>query len=133
MADSWFSLEKFRISDLCELMKEKKLRIDFSYQRGHVWVEKQRMELIQSILYKFPIGTLVMRSRNDVYDIVDGQQRLYAISDYVDGGLTDSNGKRINELEKHTEREFLNYYVPVIKLEPSLTKDEVYLILIRLH
>jgi len=133
MVDSWFSVEKFSISKLYELLKKKELLIDYSYQRGKVWREKQRMELIQSILSKFPIGTLVMKSRSDAYDVVDGQQRLYAISDYVDGGLTDSNGKYINELEKFENKEFMSYNIPVIILEPSLSKDKLSLIFIRLQ
>ena len=58
------------------------------YQRGSVWTEVQRQLLIDSILRGYDIPKLYLRelANHSTYEfeVVDGQQRLRAIWDFMD-------------------------------------------------
>ena len=54
------------------------------YQRGQVWAPEQQVNLIRSVLEGVPIGGIFLNDRGDfVYRVVDGLQRVTAISDYL--------------------------------------------------
>lgn len=90
-------------------------RIDLqpSYQRGTVWSDDFKEKLIFSILFNYPIGSIIIRNlteRNNKgadNEVVDGQQRLKTIYDFVNGKfeLSDELSKRIIEENK----DFYNY------------------------
>lgn len=67
------------------------LQINPEYQRGRVWSDAQNKRFIDSILRGYPVPFLFMHALNQtddegkkVYDIVDGQQRIFALRQYVD-------------------------------------------------
>lgn len=69
------------------------------FQRNPVWVERQKSYLIDTILNGFPIPEIYMQEKvtssgKAKYIVVDGQQRIRAILDYLEGkfsiDLTDS-------------------------------------------
>lgn len=53
------------------------------FQRGIVWNNNQKRELIESIQKNMPIGSLLLYKENDTYQLVDGLQRTTAILEYV--------------------------------------------------
>lgn len=61
------------------------------YQRGYVWKNDFKDKLIYSIIKSYPIGNIsirVLNTPNDkgaYYEIVDGQQRLTTIRDFITG------------------------------------------------
>ena len=61
------------------------------YQRGYVWKDDFKDKLIFSIINLYPIGSFSMRvlsqrnSKGAGIEVVDGQQRLTTIKDFVDG------------------------------------------------
>jgi hypothetical protein len=83
-----------------------KLRANLEYQRyNNAWGTQQKNSLIVSILENFPIGEII---RNKVtssdgiseeFEIVDGFQRLTAISEYINDNfaLNPENSKKIIE------------------------------------
>jgi hypothetical protein len=60
-------------------LKNKKLK-NHSIQRGLVWSPKQIGLLWDSILHEIPIGTIMLLKNGDEELVLDGQQRLNAIS-----------------------------------------------------
>ena len=64
-----------------------------SYQRGEAWDFDFKEKLILSVLVNFPIGNIILRTlvhnpssfMEVTHEIVDGQQRLLAIRDYMLG------------------------------------------------
>lgn len=58
------------------------------YQRGSVWTESQKQLLIDSILRGYDIPKIYLRELNNhpkyEFEVVDGQQRLRAIWDFMD-------------------------------------------------
>ena len=67
------------------------------YQREFVYKEKQRDDVIRSVLAGFPLNVMYWATRPDGrYEVLDGQQRTISISQYVNGefsidGLYHSN------------------------------------------
>lgn len=88
----------YTIGDLVRLYKSKRLIINRSYQRGFVWSARFQRDLIVSLLKGNPINSLTLRvsvDDEDVLEVVDGQQRLITIINFV-------------EPDKETNRLFFN-------------------------
>ncbi|MGX4593626.1 DUF262 domain-containing protein [Leuconostoc sp. JNUCC 76] len=82
------------VADIVQWYKQGKLELSAKYQRNKVWNENARSYLIDSILRGFPIPPIFMRKsfnveNNDVVrEIIDGQQRITAIIDFLNDDLT---------------------------------------------
>lgn len=82
--------EKLVIQDLVNMHKNGELNLNPWYQRRSVWIQPQKAYLINTIFEKKPIPSLYIRHSLDIdaeksiRDIVDGQQRIRAILEYVD-------------------------------------------------
>ena len=84
------SIERLKID-----YNSKILIIDDSYQREYVWNDAEvKSELIRSMINLFPIGTFIFwdkRTENnprDIDEIIDGQQRLKTIFNFMEGKFT---------------------------------------------
>lgn len=77
------------ISDLVQWHSKGELELSPKYQRNSVWNEKAKAYLIDTIIRGLPIPPIFLRQIVDVNtktthrEIVDGQQRVRAILDYV--------------------------------------------------
>ena len=124
------------LSEYLELKKEGMLQVDHEYQRGLTWSTYQKQLFIDSIFRKYPIpafyfhevtNNVAGRTNTKIW-IVDGQQRIDAIYNYVEGAfpLLDPNessdfkfpnfikdeetpwaGKRFDELSDDLQVQFL--------------------------
>jgi uncharacterized protein with ParB-like and HNH nuclease domain len=80
------------IGELISLYKENALDVHPEFQRFFRWNILQKSTLIESILLGIPIPSIfVSQRKNGVWDVVDGQQRLSTIFEFV-GVLKDNNG-----------------------------------------
>lgn len=72
------------------------LDISPDYQRGYIWSDEYKDQLIISIILNYPIGNIVINNldhpndRNAKQELVDGKQRLTTIIKFVDGANVDS-------------------------------------------
>lgn len=60
------------------------------YQRGSVWPEEARVALVHSVLQGVPLGSVFLNARGEhdpVLHVVDGKQRLEALTDFLAGRL----------------------------------------------
>ncbi len=69
------------------------LELKAPFQRNPVWTKKQKAYLIDTILRGYPIPELYMQEfadaeGNDVYTVVDGQQRVRACVEFVAGDFS---------------------------------------------
>lgn len=61
------------------------------YQRGYVWIDDFKDKLIYSIIKQYPIGNISIRvlekknNKGALREVVDGQQRLTTISNFING------------------------------------------------
>lgn len=90
------------------------------FQRPSVWTESQKVKLIESIYLGLPIGTLVVNMLNIVGPtdrwLLDGQQRVTAISEYVNGSFSVC-GWRYPDLPDIEKRHFERIGVGIINTE----------------
>ena len=71
--------------------RDKYLNLQPSYQRNYVWSDEFKNKLIYSLLKNYPIGSITIRKLSieqmrDSFksEVVDGQQRLTTIFDFID-------------------------------------------------
>ncbi|MCK5180413.1 MAG: DUF262 domain-containing protein [Candidatus Pacebacteria bacterium] len=65
---------------------EKDINLTPTYQRSSVWKPEQKQMLIDSILRKIDIPKIYLRetkNKDYQYEIIDGQQRMRAIWDFL--------------------------------------------------
>jgi hypothetical protein len=90
----------FVFNEIKDLFDRGRIKINTDYQRGAIWKEKQKIALIESILNSYSIGVLVLFINDEKqYEILDGQQRLKTINDY----LKDSPDVNSTEIPKYSE------------------------------
>lgn len=89
-----FVLDKWQVKALYDLYKKGALNIQPEYQRSRVWTDPQRYGLIDTAMREWPMGLLMFNVTQQVdqdnipvdhYDIVDGQQRMRTLFEYMDG------------------------------------------------
>lgn len=64
------------------------IKFDAWYQRPEVWSKQKKQKLIDSILHGYDIGVIYLRDIDHAeydYEVLDGQQRLRAIDQFING------------------------------------------------
>lgn len=88
-----------------------KLNLRPSYQRGEAWDQDFKEMLIYSLITNYPIGNFLFRrlsaeSTNEpTHEVVDGQQRLLTIKQFIDG-----QWKLSSAVSKHVIEENINSF-----------------------
>lgn len=109
------------ISDFIKDMENKyksNIIVEESYQRKYVWNDiKMKRDLINSIILDRPLGNIILwKNENNVFEIVDGQQRIKTIREFI-------RGKEKKEGSKRKEEIFLDdFYIKSLK-ENSTIKE----------
>lgn len=86
-----------------------RLDIRPKYQREFVYAEKQRDEVIRSILKGLPLNVIYWaKTGEDSYEVLDGQQRTISICEYVDGTFSVDN-MYFNNLPENIRKKILDY------------------------
>ena len=112
--------EQFSAFELKRRAEDKKtLQIDPAFQREKtVWKEKQRSELIESILMGIPIPIIYLfENEKGIKQVVDGRQRLSCLFDFLNEKfklkdlniLKKLNGKYFNQLDAHLQSKIEDY------------------------
>jgi hypothetical protein len=118
----WWTLKWFR-----EEYELGHLNLQPEYQRSRVWNDEQRFGLIDSIMQGFPIGLVMLNVIEHVedevavkkYDVVDGQQRIRAVLEYLLGNQSWSKQedheafKPFSRLKPAMQQLIQGYKVPV--------------------
>lgn len=110
------------IALLQQLYKQKQMRLSPEFQRNSVWPTAAKAYLIDTILSDRPIPLLFFQrdtspqTGRPVYDVIDGQQRLRAIFEFLENRirLTESSdpafrNKRFQDLSPEGQSRVLNY------------------------
>lgn len=121
------------IIDLYKKIKSNSLILRPSFQRKLVWRKNHKFNFIKTILDNFPFpeiyistGDINTETMSETEIVVDGQQRLSSIRDYIDGIGDFENQKTIipfDKLEEDDKKIFLSYKVIVREL--GLLDEEV--------
>lgn len=105
------------------------------YQREkRLWNEKDKRDLIDSILKGIDIPKLYFYKipRKKIYEVVDGQQRLWAIWDFYDGLYKLSNGRTFAKLKSSERTQITNYKLQITEITEA-SENELRLLFLRLQ
>ncbi|MGL5640473.1 MAG: HNH endonuclease family protein [Mycoplasmoidaceae bacterium] len=87
-----------------------KLNIRPAYQREFIYDYDRQKAVISSVKKGFPLNTIYwVDNGNDTYEVLDGQQRLISICEYLSYKFNDDNGKYFHSLTKKEQDEILDY------------------------
>ena len=122
-----------KISALINDIKRKDLVLQPEFQRKLVWSPKHKEAFIDTILKGFPFPEIYIAESGIDLDtletqqvVVDGQQRLSTIMEYVTGGLGCKKIIPFSSLDDQSKKDFLNYDVVIRDLKdtaPDLIKE----------
>jgi hypothetical protein len=121
--DLKYTVRSREIVDLVSAMRSSRLTLSPYFQRNLVWRDAHKRDFIDTILKGYPFpqiflarGPLNLDTMEASQAVVDGQQRLNAIRDFVDGRL-DFQGEFFKKLSTKQREDFLKYEVPVIDFD----------------
>jgi Protein of unknown function DUF262 len=111
-----------KISEIYRRVKDKSLILQPEFQRKFVWTSEHKTEFIDTILNGLPFPEIYIAQKGVDMEviltsevIVDGQQRLSTIIEYIDDDEGSKTfGKKVpkyKSLEDEDKRDFLNYNV----------------------
>lgn len=139
------------IGELRDKFKNNQINLDPPYQRKPAWKTKQRLLLLSSLFNGIPIPALIFhkhfdpRTKKDVYDVLDGKQRVETILHFIEQEkirgeetlyvefINPHNDKkdylyfdelRLKKVNKDYENileKFWRYEIPIIEYEGDLT------------
>ncbi len=117
---------KYSIAELVDWYRRRELVVNTEYQRGGgLWPTAAKSYFIDTILKEFPFPKVYFHERVDKEtkrprrEIVDGQQRISTIVDFVDGKFSLGNnarsleGKNFEQLTEEQQESFYSYTVSV--------------------
>lgn len=129
----------FTIGELPAHFSSNSITINSEYQRSDIWSDDQKIALIESISNRYSIGVLVLFVNSDgKYEILDGQQRLLAIRNYIEGvlDLTDTKLTKYGDLptpEKNLFDAYCVFYLRLKSFDDSTIEEEVTQTFLRLQ
>jgi hypothetical protein len=111
-----------QVADLISAVDENRLVLRPVFQRRLVWTNTAKENLIDTVLQGYPFpeiftatGTLDLETTRRTIWLVDGQQRITTLRDYVKGSddLRYKEISRFKDLPNETRTKFLEYAVAV--------------------
>lgn len=127
-----------------DINKAGKLEIKPPFQRNPVWSERQKSYLVDSVLNGYPIPELYIQEvvdeeGNSNYIIVDGQQRMRSVLDFLDDkfGMNKEDspqfgGAHFKDLTPDQKRSFYSYNF-VVRTLPDMDDTDIREIFKRLN
>ncbi|MFR2103523.1 MAG: DUF262 domain-containing protein [Roseburia inulinivorans] len=148
-----FTRNTMKITAIYNGFKDGTLVVDRTYQRKTVWGVKDNIRLIETILLKLIIPEIFLwdfdtdpNNGATITHIVDGQQRINAIFDFIAGKyklqkkyLTDNEiideygDKYFEDLDDNTKKSIWSYEMSIIYLDKDFSIEEVRKMFYRLN
>lgn len=134
-----YQVRSKELIDIVNEIKSKRLIISPYFQRNLVWRDLHKVDFIKTILMGLPFpqifiakGSIDLETMTTTSCIVDGQQRMSTIVEYVSNKFS-VDGKLFNELEPEVREEILKYQIPIIDLDINNESPEIKEIFQRLN
>lgn len=101
----------FSVFELARKYKKGDLILDVSFERKLVWKERQKCELIESILMGLPLPIFYFKQlENGKFVVVDGKQRLSTLFEFLDDKFALKNLKILDFLNKKKFSDLINEF-----------------------
>lgn len=134
-----------QINDIVQWYQNGELQLSPKYQRNSVWNVKAKSYLIDTIIRGLPIPPIFVRQKIDLNtrktfrEIIDGQQRLRAITEFIDNVYeiskshnSEFGGKKFEEFSDEEKEQFLEYEI-VAEIINEKDDDIIYDMFARLN
>ena len=119
-----FDTRTYNVSDFVEWNSRDQIQLSPDFQRRSVWSLQAKSYLVDTIIRGKPMPKMLLtqdiKDRRNVRVVVDGQQRLRAILEYVDGRFAvsrahnkDFAGFRFGNLPVEVQSAFMKYEIGV--------------------
>ncbi|MGE2643575.1 DUF262 domain-containing protein, partial [Escherichia coli] len=148
-----FTRNTLEIREIYKKFNDGEYIVDHSYQRRKVWGEKDNVCLIETILLNLVIPEIFLwpaeidpENGNTITHIVDGQQRINAIVNFIAGGyslkkrylndeeISDRFGNlHFNELPPEVKTDLWTYSLSIVNIDKKCSLDEVKKMFYRLN
>lgn len=148
-----FTRNTMKVTSIYNGFKDGTLIVDRNYQRKTVWGLKDNIRLIETILMNLVIPEIFLwdydtnpENGETITHIVDGQQRINAIFEFIGGKyklqkkhLTDEaiqdkyGDKYFEELDDETKKTIWSYELSIIYLDKDFSMEEVRKMFYRLN
>lgn len=109
--------------DVVNDIQQGKIELSPHFQRKLVWRDAHKVDFIKTILLGYPFpeiflsrGKIDVESMTSRSSIVDGQQRMNSIREYI-AGKFEVDDKRFQELSAAEKESFLKYEIAIIDLD----------------
>lgn len=133
------------VKNIHTMFNDGSLIIDSTYQRRSVWGERDRVRLIETVLLNLVIPELFFwkastdpETGKSITHIVDGQQRINAVIDFVEGKfrlkesyLIEEEAKKkwankiFSQLAPEEKTTIWNYPFMIIDIDPTASRDDI--------
>lgn len=140
-----FTRNTLKISAIYKGFEEETLIIDSSYQRRKVWGLQDNVRLIETIIMDLVVPEIFMwdystdpNTGKTITHIVDGQQRINAIFEFIaghyrlqkkyllDAEIKEKYGDKLfSELDDETKKDIWSYELSVVNLDKKFSKEEI--------
>lgn len=141
------------ITEINQLLKDGVLVVDHSYQRRAIWSDSDKVRLIETILLNYVVPS-VYWWQSDIdpdtgkakINMVDGQQRITAISEFLNGQLKlvkdylldeeckkKYDNKFFSDLNPEDKTKIWNYSISVIEIDKNANEKDVINMFTRLN
>ena len=140
-------------SSVVNKMRDDIYYVDPQFQRKLIWTEPNKVKLIETILIGYPMPEIYLWAQKpdaesgiQKFSIVDGQQRLTTISQFIKGewaikksALHKSNqdcdfaGKSWDELETEDKQKIWEYNLDIREIPSSVNMETIHKIFVRLN
>ncbi len=125
--------------DVVNDIKSRRLIMSPYFQRNLVWRQLHKVDFIKTILLGYPFpqifiakGSIDLNTMTTTSCIVDGQQRMNSIFEYIKDEFQ-VEGKYFHELDPKDKEAFLKYQIPIIDLDINNEDPEIVEIFKRLN
>lgn len=118
-----YSVRSRYLVDLVNEVRSEKLVLAPYFQRKLVWRLAHKVDFIKTIKLGFPFpeifvarGDIDVQSMQSTSALVDGQQRMSAITEFLKDGFP-VDGQKYSEMESTEKETFLKYEIAIIDLD----------------
>lgn len=142
---------EYDLETLVARIKKKTIKLDPEYQRRHRWLPETSSRLIESLILNIPIPVVFLSQDVDVdeetsesisrYTVIDGQQRLTAIYEFLNNDLAlqgleilqDLNGSFYNDLPPFLIRRLEERTIKCLRIDSTVDEQVKFDIFERLN
>ncbi len=121
--DLKYTVRSREIVDLYSAVRTERLTLNPYFQRNLVWRDAHKKDFLDTILKGYPFpqiflarGPINLETMAASQAVVDGQQRLTTIRDFISGKI-DANAGSFKDLDEKIKESFLKYEVAVIDFD----------------